>query len=112
MSEAMLAEAGQSRRAWRILALVGVAELLGMSLLFTASAAAPELRAAWDLSAGQASFLTTAVQLGFVVGTAVAAMANAADLVPARTYFVVSALLGAAANLSLAWAGGLEIALV
>lgn len=97
--------------AWGMLALLSVAELLGMSLWFTASAAAPELSEAWGLSAGQAAWLTTAVQLGFVAGTAVAALANAADLVPARIYFAVSALLGAIANLSLAWAGGFEVAL-
>ena len=83
---------------WRILLLLAAAELLGMSLWFTASAVAPELRALWDLSAAQAAALTTAVQIGFVAGTAVAALLNLADIVPARRLFAVSALLGAAAN--------------
>ena len=82
-----------------------------MSLWFTASAAAPELSAQWGLSGAQASWLTTAVQLGFVAGTAVAAMANTADLVAARRYFVACALLGAAANATLPWAGGFAPAL-
>jgi MFS family permease len=41
------------------------------------------------------------VQLGFVAGTAAAAVLNLADLVPARRYFAVSALLAAAANAAL-----------
>jgi hypothetical protein len=36
----------------------------------------------------QAALLTTAVQIGFVAGTALAALLNLADLVPARVHFV------------------------
>lgn len=53
-----------------VLALLALAELLGMSVWFSASALAPQLREAWSLSAAQAGWLTTAVQLGFVAGTA------------------------------------------
>ena len=100
-----------TRAAWRILALVGVAELLGMSVWFTASAAGPDLRALWQLSSAQVASLATAVQLGFVAGTAVAALANIADLMPARWYLVASALLAAAANLTLPWTQSFESAL-
>lgn len=92
---------GPDPRRWRALALVSVAELLGMSLWFTANAAAPELREAWSLSASQAGWLTTAVQLGFVAGTAAAAVLNLADLFPSRRYFAASALAGAGANAAL-----------
>ncbi|MXW10668.1 MAG: MFS transporter [Gammaproteobacteria bacterium] len=71
---------------------------MGMSLWFTASALSPELTAQWGLSEAQAGWLTTVVQLGFVAGTAVAAFLNLADIFPARRYFCVSALLGAAVN--------------
>src|SRR3954466_13153440 len=83
---------------WRVLALLGFAELLGMSLWFSASAVTPQLRALWGLSASQAGWLTTIVQLGFVAGTALAAVLNLADLIPAGRLFSASALLGAAAN--------------
>lgn len=73
---------------WRMLALLAAAELLGMSLWFTASAVSPQLRALWGLDAAQAGWLTTVVQIGFVVGTAVAALLNLADIIPARRYFV------------------------
>lgn len=96
---------------WRILALLAVAELLGMSLWFTASAVSPQLGALWELSAQQASWLTTAVQLGFVAGTATAAILNLADVVPARPYFAVSALCAAAANALLLAAPGYASAL-
>ena len=56
-------------RRWWMLAVLGLAELLTMSLWFTASAVAPELRRLWELDAAQAGWLTTAVQVGFVAGT-------------------------------------------
>ncbi|HEX7238892.1 MAG TPA: MFS transporter [Longimicrobiaceae bacterium] len=95
----------------RILALLAVAELLGMSLWFTASAVAPQLREVWGLTPQQAAWLTTVVQLGFVAGTACAALLNLADVLPARGYFTVSALLAAAANALLVLAPGYAAAL-
>ncbi|HSH46499.1 MAG TPA: MFS transporter [Longimicrobiales bacterium] len=97
---------------WSILALLSGAELLGMSLWFTASAVSPELAEAWDLGPSEAAWLTTVVQLGFVAGTAFAAALNLADLVPERPYFAASAALGAAANLGLLAAPGYGSALV
>lgn len=88
-------------RAWRMLALVSVAELLGMSLWFAGSAAAPQLSARWALSASEVGGLATAVQLGFVLGTAASALLNLADIVPARRLFALSAIGGALANLTL-----------
>ena len=79
----------------RMLVLLAAAELLGMSVWFSANAVAPQLAARWHLSAGQAGALTTAVQLGFVAGTALAALFNLADLVPMRAYFALAALFAA-----------------
>jgi len=50
--------------------------------------------------------------VGFVAGTACAAILNLADVLPARTYFAVSALLAAAANAFLPIVPGYEWALV
>ncbi len=83
---------------WSALVLLASAELLGMSLWFTASAVSPELQRLWGLSASEAGWLTTVVQLGFVAGTAVAALLNLADLIPSRWYFPACALLAASAN--------------
>ncbi|HET6373399.1 MAG TPA: MFS transporter [Candidatus Polarisedimenticolia bacterium] len=99
-------------RRWRILALVACAELLGMSLWFTATAVSPHLAALWDLDAGQTGWLTTSVQLGFVAGTGVAAALSLADAAPVRVYFGLAALLGASANAALLAAPGYRWALV
>ncbi len=72
-----------------------------MSLWFSANAVSGHFRALWGLSAAETGWLTAAVQLGFVAGTALAAVLNLADLVPARVYFAGAALLGAAANAAL-----------
>lgn len=84
-----------------MLTLLGIAELLGMSLWFAGSAVAPHYRELWQLSASETAWLTTVVQLGFVAGTAVSAVLNLADVVPSRWLFAASALLGAAANAAL-----------
>lgn len=97
---------------WRVLALLAAAEVLGMSLWFSASAVAGQYRALWGLTPGEAAWLTTVVQLGFVVGTAGAALLNLADVLPSRWYFAGSALLGAAANAALIGVGGYADALV
>ncbi|HEU0015491.1 MAG TPA: MFS transporter, partial [Longimicrobium sp.] len=89
-------------RRWRALALLVLAEMLGMSLWFTASAVSPQLQRLWSLSDAQAGWLTSAVQLGFVAGTAVAAVLNLADLLPGRLYVTVAAVLAAGANAALA----------
>ena len=83
---------------WRALALLSLAELLSMSLWFSASAVVPALRVEWHLSESAVSWLTIAVQLGFVFGTLLSAVLNLADIIRARYLFAVSALAGALAN--------------
>jgi MFS family permease len=100
------------RRAAVVLLLLAAAELLGMSLWFSASAVAEEFQRMWGLTQVQAAWLTTVVQFGFVAGTAVAAVLNLADVIPARTYFAASALLAAAANAALVLAPHYESALL
>ncbi|HEX9886410.1 MAG TPA: MFS transporter, partial [Longimicrobiales bacterium] len=101
----------QDPRRWRMLALVSVALLLGMSEWFTAAAVSPHLQLRWSLSASEVGWLTTVVQLGFVVGTATAALLNLADVVPSRPYFGVSALLAALSNAALLAVPGFDTAL-
>ena len=97
---------------WRVLALLAVAELLGMSIWFAGTAVAPALEAQWSLDATQVGWLTALVQLGFVVGTAAAAVFNLADLVPSRYYLASCAVLGALANSLLLVGDAYGIALV
>ncbi|MDP6495632.1 MAG: MFS transporter, partial [Dehalococcoidia bacterium] len=58
---------------WRALGFLALAELLGMTLWFSASAVVPTLRTEWDLSSAAAAWLTSSVQIGFVAGTFVSA---------------------------------------
>jgi MFS family permease len=73
----------------------------------------PALTARWDVASGpSAGWLMTAVQLGFVAGTAVAAVLNLADIVPAARYFAASATVGALANAALLAASDFRLALM
>lgn len=84
-----------------MLALLSVAELLGMATWFTGSAVADTLALRWSLGASEAGWLSTAVQLGFVAGTALAALLNLADTLPSRRYFAAGAVVAGALNLAL-----------
>jgi MFS family permease len=94
-----------------MLAILSMAELLGMSLWLVGGAVAPQLAAQWSLSASEAGWLSTSVQLGFVAGTAIAAVLNLADTLPSRTYFAGAALAGAFANAALLTAPNYDHAL-
>ena len=84
--------------AWRQLVLLSLAELLALSLWFSASAVLPALQGEWGLGDGGRAGLTIAVQAGFIVGTLASALANLPDVMPARSLMVVGAALGALAN--------------
>ncbi|MGH7743042.1 MAG: MFS transporter, partial [Candidatus Eiseniibacteriota bacterium] len=92
------------RHRWRAIAILTLAELLGMSAWFAFNAVAPQFRAEWHLSGSQVGWLNAAVQLGFVFGTAAAAFFNLADVLPARGYFACAALGAALANFALVFA--------
>lgn len=112
-----LADAGRARAPdvgasrWRMLALLSVAEVLGMSVWFGATAVAPLLGERWGMAQADGGWLSTAVQLGFVVGTAMAGVLNLADVVPSRSYFALAAVASAVANASLLAAPGFALAL-
>ena len=95
-----------------MLALIALAELLGMSVWFAANAVAPQLAERWGLSQGEAGWLSTVVQLGFVAGTALAALLNLADTLPSRWYFAGAATAAGAANAALLLAPTYRWALV
>lgn len=88
---------------WRTLALLAIAELLGMSLWFSGSAVVPALTKEWHLSAGAAGWLTLSVQLGFVAGTLLSALFNLPDVISPRHLFTLTALGGAIVNGIFGW---------
>ncbi|HYT68382.1 MAG TPA: MFS transporter [Vicinamibacterales bacterium] len=81
-----------------MLALVAAAELLGMTLWFSATAVAPAIVAEFALDNAALAWLTMAVQGGFVAGTLLTAATNLADAVNARRLFAAGCVIGAAAN--------------
>jgi MFS family permease len=78
--------------------LLALAELLGMSVWFSASAVAPALSLSWALDDWGKALLTMSVQAGFVVGAFGSALLNLPDRVPTRTLFSLSALLAGLAT--------------
>ncbi len=97
---------------WRTLVVLAIAELLAMSLWFSASAVTSSLVSEWNLSTGQSAWLTMTVQVGFVVGALLSALFNVADLWAPRKVFALGAFVGAACNALIPLAAqGLELAL-
>jgi MFS family permease len=87
---------------WRALGLLSLAELLALSLWFSASAVLPALSREWSLGDAGRAGLTIAVQAGFIVGTLAAALTNLPDVVPPRALMMWGALAGAVTNAVLA----------
>ncbi|NQV85273.1 MAG: MFS transporter [Rhodospirillales bacterium] len=80
------------------LTLLALCQIATMALWFSATAVVPSLQAEFGITAAQASMLTSAVQLGFVVGTLTSAILGLADRVEAKRFFMASALVATAAN--------------
>jgi MFS family permease len=93
-----------SRRSLSILFIV-VCQIAAMALWFSASAAVPSLLDSGQLSTDAAAALTSAVQIGFVVGTLASAACGLADRFDSRVLFSAAALLGALFNGALLLSG-------
>lgn len=85
-------------RKWTQVGLLAFAELLAMTVWFSASAVVPQLTAEWNLSGAQKSWLTMSVQIGFVAGALLSAVLNLADRYAANRFVAASAFLAAGAN--------------
>jgi len=97
---------------WWMLLLLAVAECLGMGLWMTASSVTGSLSELWQLTAFQSGWLTTVVQIGFVIGTASLAFTNVVDLFDNRKLFAICALLAAISNACLVVCPGFKSALI
>ncbi len=82
----------------RILPIIVFAQFAGTSLWFAGNAVLPELQTLLHLQEGAFRLLTSAVQLGFILGTLCFAFFAVADRVSPRLLFLLCALLGALAN--------------
>lgn len=82
----------------RVLPVIVFSQFAGTSLWFATNAVMPDLQRAWALPPTAVGTLTSAVQVGFVAGTLVFALAMVADRLPPTRLFLACAALGAIAN--------------
>jgi Na+/melibiose symporter-like transporter len=85
-----------------ILCLILV-EIAALSLWFVSAAVLPEMTAETGLGKFQAAALSTAVQLGFVLGVVLLALHGTADHYDPRRVFAVAGALAAISNLGLVY---------
>jgi len=96
----------------RALPIIILAQFFGTSLWFTPNAVIPALSGHWGIGAAELGHLTSAVQLGFILGTLSFAISGLADRWPASRIFLFSTLIGATANLAFVFASGLMDGLI
>ena len=82
----------------RAIGVIVLAQLLAVSLWFSANGTADDLALAWALQPADLGWLTNAVQAGFIAGTLVLSLTGLADRYPASRIFAVCACAGAGFN--------------
>ncbi len=85
----------------RSIAILAACEVAVLSLWFSASAVVPSILHDYALSDLQVSLFTSTVQAGFVLGTLISAFFGLADRIDPQRFFMLSALVAAAANASI-----------
>ena len=80
------------------LILLAFCEVAALALWFSATAVLPSLQAEYEIGPTLSALYTSAVQLGFVVGTILSAVLGLADRLDMRRFFMGSCLLAAGAN--------------
>ncbi len=86
---------------WRALFWITVAELLAISVWFSASAVTGALTRQWHLTGTAVPWLTASVQLGFVAGALVSATLGLADRIRPRTLMAWGAFGAALTTMAL-----------
>ncbi len=84
----------------RILPVIIASQFAGTSLWFAGNAVLPDLQRAWGLAPAALGTTTSAVQLGFIIGTLVFAFFAVSDRVSPRIVFFACSIAGAVANLA------------
>lgn len=88
----------KKRPPW-ILPTIIFSQFTGGSLWFASNAILGDLQQQWSIGADSLGYMTSAVQLGFIVGTLCFAFFAISDRFSPRVLFFVCSLLGAASNL-------------
>lgn len=82
-----------------ILPVIVIAQFCCTSLWFASNAVMPELMTVYDLPSSATSYLTSSVQLGFIVGTLIFAVLSIVDRFAPSRVFLLCAILGGMLNL-------------
>lgn len=89
-----------ARPRW-ILPIIVLSQFAGTSLWFAGNAVLPELQREWNLRADAIGYITSAVQLGFILGTLVFAFFAVSDRYSPRIVFFACSLLGGLSGLGI-----------
>ena len=90
----------------RVLPVLVLAQLAGVSPWFAVNAVMPALQRDYGWNAADVGTLTSAVQLGFIAGTLLFALLAVADRFSPRRVFLLCSLAGAACTLAGVWSAG------
>ena len=91
-------------RSARILPVIIFSQFAGTSLWFAGNAVLGDLQRQWELGDAALSYITSAVQLGFIIGTLLFAFFTISVRFSPRIVFFLCSLLGALANLGVYFA--------
>lgn len=83
---------------WVALLFISISVLFALSLWFSATAVLPQLQKEWALTNTESASITTAVQIGFIIGALGIVWSNLADRLNNRVLFAISAVFGAVSN--------------
>ncbi len=86
-----------------VLTIIVFSQFACTSLWFAGNAVIAEISAAFNLSEGSLSYLTSSVQFGFISGTLIFALLTIADRFSPSRVFFVCAIIGAITNISILW---------
>jgi MFS family permease len=88
----------KERSLW-ILPVIIVSQFAGTSLWFASNAVLGDLQQQWGLGDAALSYMTSSVQLGFIIGTLLFAFFTISDRFSPRIVFFICSLLGSLSNL-------------
>ncbi|WP_298425792.1 MFS transporter [uncultured Kordia sp.] len=88
-----------------ILPIIVISQFLCTSLWFAGNGIMSELKSNFNLAESALGYLTSSVQLGFIIGTLIFALLSIADRYSSSKVFMMCAFLGAAFNICIIWEG-------
>lgn len=97
---------------WYALSIISLSVFFSLSLWFSASVIADDLRERWALTPLMEGWLSAAVPVGFVAGAFLSAVLGLADRFNTRKLFALSALAGGILNMMILFADSISIGLL